>query len=587
MKRVIILLLTTLLAMNGWAQNFSQLMKGYEAYNRFSGSVLVEKNHKILFNYHCGLASVTNQHPNHDTSLYNLASVSKTITAAAIFRLHDQGKLSVYDRVDKYLPGFIDDSTANIRIINLLNHTSGMAANICQSDEQGNGLVLPTRDPISCDSMLLKFKNTRLKFKPGSQFEYNNYGYILLAYVIEKVSGIDYATYIQHEISQPAGMNHTFFKTNIQGAISEGYAGIGTKVRKSVTDQEYHPSWIVGASGIYSTANDLSKFMDAVFNDQLFSAKTRQLMLDSCISSSFHGVQWTLGWSKHTFAKEPYYAHSGSDNGYSTKIIYLPSQQVKVVILSNLVRDLADESLKGAKFSFVDEISENILKLLFKQEVTCLPTPKPLNNQAMAGTYKLDATHKMTLKAIGDTLRLSIDSLSLFEYAINSPVNDTSTYVSRCNLFTQNLRKGSFDGFEVYVNAELKKQLFNKNSISQLTGGWSHITKQSGNYLSSTIYKKVDEPNNHSYYVAHHFEKSEVLMVLSFSNDGLMQGLFILNILPKCTVKQVCLTKVGSNSYFIDGYRHGGYPDYTVTYNRKSKLLNFISANENFSALKE
>ncbi len=570
----------------GMAQDFTKILKGYEAYNRFWGSILVVQNHHVVFQANNGFANIDLKIPNDTNALYNLASVSKTLTAAAIFKLHDQGKLSVFDRVDKYLPGFIDADSKNIRIINLLNHTSGMEANICQSDDQGNGLVLPDNKPVSRDSMLAKFCHTKLKFVPGTEFEYNNYGYVLLAYIIEKVSGDNFATYMQHEICQPAGMYHTFFKSALSEPASTGYAGIGTIERKPVTAQEYDPSWIMGAGGMYASVTDMSKFIDAVFSNRFFSENTRHLMLDSCVNSTFPNVQWTLGWEKQTFENETYYAHSGSDNGYSTKIIYMPSKKLSIIILSNLVRDLTDESIKGAKFSFVEDISENILQLMFQQQVEFLPLPAKNTDLSICGSYQLDSLHTMKVFSRNDTLMLSFCPLSIFDYSIHLPLSENSENMNICRKFSDAIVSGNLEGFEVYVSDDLKANLFNKEAIGRLTGGWNFITAQSGAFQSYTIYKVDNDQSSLSYHIAYHFEKSEVLMVLTFNAGGIIQGLFILNILPRCAIVPVQMYAVGENHYFVDGYHYGGYPDFRITFDPVCHALNFKSYADSFSAVK-
>lgn len=568
------------------AQEFSKLLDGYQAYNRFWGSILVMHDGKVLFQKNYGYSNYDSKQKNNANTFYNLASVTKTITAAAILKLHDEGKLNIYDRVDKYLPNFIDDQTQDIRIINLLNHTSGMTANICQSDDQGNGLVLPDKNPVTRDSLIAKFKHTALKFKPGTKFEYNNYAYTLLAFIVEQVSGTDFATYLNKEIFLPSNMHNTFFKPNLPVVSSTGYSGIGTNNIQPVNSEEYNPTWILGAGGMYSTADDMSKFINSVFSNKLFSEKTKALMLDTCVESSFPGVKWTLGWSKHSFENETYYTHGGSDNGYSTQIVYIPSKNISVIILSNLVKDLKNESIKGAKFSFVEDISENILKLLYNKEVTFLPVPVKSTNKSIVGMYNLDESNKISVSFKDNSLILTFDKSSLFDYIMNAEVKETSENISTCHKFSTSIVSGEFEGFEKYVSDDMRKNLFNKESIAKLTGGWNYITAQSGKYISNTIYNVKKEQGNTNYYIAYHFEKNEIVTVLSFNDTNVLQGLFILNVLPKCNIAQVELHTIGENKYFVDGYRYGGYKDYIVLFDKEKQKIIFKTDDEEFFAFK-
>jgi CubicO group peptidase (beta-lactamase class C family) len=165
-----------------------------------------------------------------ESSLFNLASVTKVFTATSILKLHEEGKLSIFDRVDKYIPGFINDNTDSLTIINLLNHTSGMIANLAQTDDfskHGNEVV-PDSEIVTTDQLISKFRDTKLKSRPGERFNYNNYGYLLLGYIIEKVTGMDYLDYLNKEIFPVAGMTNTYGQRFLPVQPVKGYTGIGT-----------------------------------------------------------------------------------------------------------------------------------------------------------------------------------------------------------------------------------------------------------------------------------------------------------------------------------------------------------------------
>jgi CubicO group peptidase (beta-lactamase class C family) len=581
-----LLIIALLLQLNGKAQEFTQLMNGYSAYNRFWGNILVLKGEKVLFQNSYGFADKENGIKNDVATVFNLASVTKTITGAAILRLHDQGKLSVYDKVDKYIPGFIADDTKDVKIINLLNHTSGLSANILQVDEQGNGLVMPEKKQVSMDSLLSKFRHTKLKFQPGTKFEYNNYAYTLLAFIIEQVSGCSYANYLKNEFFQQAKMDHTFYKPDLNIEPALAYSGLGTNYIHAVGKSEFHSSWIMGAGDLYSTTGDLANFYSALFTNQFFSEKTTNLMLDTCVDASSPNIKWALGWSKYEIEGKVCFTHSGNDNGCSTKIIYIPSDDIYVIILSNLSRDTQNKSLQGAKFSFVDDISDQVVKLIQNKEVSFLPLPKGKANKKLSGNFDLDEEHNLKIAFQNDSLFLSADQVTLFDYTLYRSLKEESENIAVCRNFNAVINTGELNGFEKNVTTEMQENLFNKESIGKLVGGWKNLTSGSGKYQSFTIYKVNIEPGNKSYRIAYHFEKSDILMTLSFNDSGLMQGLFITNILPKCTVAKVALIPVATNKYFVDGYSYGGYKDYLVEFEKSTGKLSIKAANEEFSAVK-
>src|SRR4030042_6380486 len=232
MKKQALILLTMILIMisdPGRAQSISDLIDGYFAYNRFWGNVLVAQNDKIIFQKSYGFADKDRQIMNDAGTLFSLASVTKALTATAIFKLQEEGKLSVYDRVDKYIPGFINDKTDNLTILNLLNHTSGMAANISHSDDFSKEKSShPDKEIVTLEQLIDRNRGKKLKSRPGERYDYNNYGYILLAYIIEKASGMDYMSYLEKAIFSETGMTETGDQKVLPRQPAIGYFGIGT-----------------------------------------------------------------------------------------------------------------------------------------------------------------------------------------------------------------------------------------------------------------------------------------------------------------------------------------------------------------------
>ncbi len=565
------------------SQSISELLDGYYAFNRFWGNVLVVQDNNVVFQKSYGYADKDNKIKNEENTIFDLGSVTKTMTAVAVLTLHDQGKLSVYDRVDKYIPDFINDNTENITIINLLNHTSGMAANIGRIDEEGKS-ILPSSEPVSLQDLVEKFKSSKLKYQPGKRYEYNNYGYTLLAYIIEKVSGMSYADYLNQAILSKANMMSTFYKLNLEKRPAIGYSGVGTNDIFPAKD-EFHPSWIIGAGYMFSTTNDLAKYMKAVFSHQLFSENTLNLMMDTLFTTRKGGKYWALGWEKQKTDGLDCYAHSGGVFGYSSRIAYLPEKNTYIIVLSNLVKDIKFDEIYSAKFSFVDEIVENIIKIQNNKTVTYLPVPKGKADKDLMGSYKFDNSHFADLLIRNDTLVLSTDpkgTYTLFDYCYNTEIADTGRNYPICSKFAKSILAANFDGFEENATDEMKKGLFNPEGIKQINGAWKSYTSQSGNFLSYNICNRTES----NYTIAFHYEKAEIIMQLSFNSNNLLQGLFFKNVLPKCEIHSVSMVPVGNNEYVVDGYKYGGYDDYRIKYDKLEQTLSFKNATEIFNAQK-
>ncbi len=563
------------------SQGISDLVGGYYAYNRFWGNILVAQNGKIIFQQSYGYADKERDIKNDSSTLFNLASVTKPITAAAIFKLHDEGRLSVFDRVDKYVPGFINDETDSITIINLLNHTSGVVTH-------PEGSALSQHEPVTLEQMISLFRDTKLKSRPGTSFEYNNFGYIFLAYIIEKVTGMDYYEYLNIALFQEAGMTHTYPQLNLPGTGATGHVGIGTP-NNHPTRSQAHPSWYKGAAGIYSTSGDLLRFLEAVFSSQLFSEPTLELMLDSCVHTHKGNILCTPGWQKNGIDGWDWYSHGGSIEGFSSRIGYVPEENISIVILSNLVRDFRYEGISSVNFSFVDEIAENIISILHGKTVTCLPVPKGKPDQKLSGEYKLDDTHLINLSFRDDSLFLTTGingDFTLFDYHLNREINDTSGDYKICKIFSSSLETNHFDGFEKYATEQMQQAVFNEEHINGITNFWQSMPSRAGKYLSSNIYDRHVQPGHTDYSLAFHFEEAEVTMQISFNEQGLINGFYILKLMPRCHIKTVNLIPTGRHEYFVDGYRYGGYSDFRVEYDQQKRSFFFNASEASFEATK-
>ncbi len=221
MKKALVLVTVFFFGFNTFGQsnsdkalknNIDTLFESYVHYNRFIGSVLISKDNHIIYQKSFGFADAAAHKKNTDKSIFKIASLTKSLTAVGILKLVEDGKLSLGTPLSKYFPDFIPGHSKNITIQQLLNNSSGMEANIGRTDESGNGLM-PEVSPITLDELLGKFKDSKLKFEPGTGYEYNNFGYLLLAHIIEKVSGQRYADFMDEAVFKPANMKNSAVET--------------------------------------------------------------------------------------------------------------------------------------------------------------------------------------------------------------------------------------------------------------------------------------------------------------------------------------------------------------------------------------
>ena len=202
------------------------------------GVVGVIKEGRLIFTKAYGLANFETKEPVKASTLFNLASVSKQFTAAAILLLANEKKLSINDDIRKYLPDFPDYGYP-ITIENLIHHTSGI-----KSFDVLRLMAGTLYSKEACDdSYNLIVKQKSLNFKPGEEYEYSNSGYVLLAKIIEKVSGMKFSEFMKERIFQPAGMNRTLIysdpeKTVMNSAVGHINGG-DEKFRRSCRPEQY------------------------------------------------------------------------------------------------------------------------------------------------------------------------------------------------------------------------------------------------------------------------------------------------------------------------------------------------------------
>ena len=217
---------------------------------------MISKGDQIIYQKSVGYANIEKNKKNTKKSVFSIASLTKPLTAVGIMTLVENGKLTLETTLNTYFPNFIPKYSQKITIRHLLNHSSGLQANIGRIDDNGNG-YMPGKTRISLPELFEKFKNTKLNFEPGKGYEYNNFGYTLLAYIIEKISKKSYAEYMNEAVFKPANMKNTTADNNkTLKRKAYPHTGLGFKEFR-VFKNESHPSLVIGAGNIKSTTGDL------------------------------------------------------------------------------------------------------------------------------------------------------------------------------------------------------------------------------------------------------------------------------------------------------------------------------------------
>jgi CubicO group peptidase (beta-lactamase class C family) len=255
---------------------------------------------------------------------FRLASLTKQFTAAAILLLEQDGRLGVEDSVRQWLPG-LPVAADGMTIRQLLTHTSGL---IDYEDLIPEGTTSPLRD---ADVLHLLETEDRGYFSPGTQYRYSNSGYALLALIVGRASGEDFASYLRRRIFLPLGMRNTVaFEAGVSVVAHRafGYSAAG---RSWVRTDQSLTSATLGDGGIYSSVDDLAQWDAALYDGRLLQPESLRLAFQPATATDDPSVQYGFGWR---ITGETRW-HSGETLGFRNVIVRWPAHRLTVIVLTN------------------------------------------------------------------------------------------------------------------------------------------------------------------------------------------------------------------------------------------------------------
>lgn len=301
------------------------------AEHRVAGvSVAVAKNGRTILAKGYGFADLENDVPATAETVFRIGSVTKQFTSAAIMRLVEQGKLSLDDTLQKFLPTFPTQGN-RVTVRHLLNHTSGIKS----YTSLGPRWQRIMRLDLAPDSMVALFANEPFDFKPGEAYRYNNSGYFLLGVVIEKLSGKTYGQYLQDEFFTPLGLKSTVYcdqapliKRRAQGYTPRPGAPFINAEPLSMT-QPY------AAGSLCSTVNDLVTWTLALSSGKVVSAASYALMTTPGTLNDGKPMTYGFGLGMGTLRGHRQVSHNGGINGFVSEVHHYTDDSVVTVVLTN------------------------------------------------------------------------------------------------------------------------------------------------------------------------------------------------------------------------------------------------------------
>jgi CubicO group peptidase (beta-lactamase class C family) len=437
---------------------YDSLLQSHFLSNGPGAVALIVNNGKVIYSRAFGMANIELAVPMDTTKLFRIGSITKQFTASAILKLVEEGKLSLKDEITKFIPDY-PTRGYHITIEHLLTHTSGIKSYTDMSEwtEEVQKRSFTPR------SLIGWFRDQPSDFAPGEEFRYNNSAYCILGYIIEKVSGKSYASYLQDEIFTPLGLKHTFYdSTNV---IIPNRANGYEKTNGSIENARYlDMSQPYSAGALLSNASDLYKWTKAVMEGKLIPNELRSRAQTPYKLNNGKLINYGYGWFLLNIKGVPSIEHGGGINGFSTYCLYLPSRDIFVTLLTNCTHtEVADLAVKMAALALNNPYFNQSIKL-------------PIDSlQKYQGVY-LSNDKEESIVRLKDTC--------LYGW-INGSKRLKFTASGKDRFFVD----GSFTSFEFYRNS--------KNEIDSMTSldraAVIHWTKTS-KPLPSIKYEQLQEP---------------------------------------------------------------------------------------------
>ncbi|MBY4602444.1 serine hydrolase [Bacillus sp. SPARC3] len=335
--------------------------------HQFNGTVLAAEDGDILYHHSFGYAELMEKRPLKTNSLFELASVSKPFTALGIILLEEKGILGYEDKVERWLPGF---PYLGVTIRHLLNHTSGLPDYIdwfLVNWDQNK--IAVNQDVVD---MLMKEKPPGY-FAPNEGWLYSNTGYVLLAVLIEKASGMSYADFLKQNIFTPVSMTNTrVYNRRLRPEQINDYAygyvydvHSGKYVLPDVLEETKYVVYLDGIQGdgmVNSVTSDLFRLDQALYQDDLISKASKEAAFSPVRLNNGETFDYGFGWVLHNSPKYGrILSHNGSWPGYSTMMIRYIDHHKTLIYLSNKEEDAVYEQsiLKAAENILFDQPYEN------------------------------------------------------------------------------------------------------------------------------------------------------------------------------------------------------------------------------------
>ncbi len=301
------------------AAKMDSLLQALEQYDKAMGTVALARDGKVFYKKSFGYKQLSGKIKNEPDTKFRIGSITKMFTATMVLQLIEEGKLTMETKLGAYFPSV--PNAKDITIEQMLTHHSGLYN---FTDE--NYLTFHTR-PKTQQEVLDIIAGQTPVFNPGERAEYSNTNYLLLGYIIEKITGASYSENLRSRITGKLKLKNTFVGSKINPKNNEAFSYSFNGFNWIVED-ETDMSLPGGAGAIVSNTEDLIKFIDALFHHKLVNSTS----LDSMTTIK---DGYGMGFFQAPFYDKKGYLHNGGIDGFSSSLVYFPDDKLEVALLMN------------------------------------------------------------------------------------------------------------------------------------------------------------------------------------------------------------------------------------------------------------
>ncbi len=520
-KTLLFLLLLTAFASKA---QLKKLFQRESLYGHFSGVVLVETKDSTVLEFCYG---ARNSDKAIDmNSAFDIGSNTKQFTAAAILHLVQSGNFKLHDNINPLLGKYANEKWERVTVHQLLTHTSGIPS-LFQT-EQGLEIFFPEERAISKQDLISKFSYGKLLFKPGEEFSYSNSGYILLAVIIENVTGRTFEEYMTGMFKK-YGLDNTSFEPGKNAA--QPYYGYRNDLEREAPT--YHSSWFAGGGGVYSTVSDLSKWIDVITSDNFLNEELREKFLKPFTNQGY-GYGWVHSGSR--------VSHDGGNAGFISQLSFDRETNEKVIILTN--RSFEQIHMFGKSTAYLSELSDKCWKHINGEEIEVLPEIKKLTVKEVS-----PFRNGVIVDVMDSTLMITMNGNIPSRVIYNSPLAGKNEQEKKMIEIAQYLKKKKYWSLAKHCDGEMKFVCYS----GMMSIGMKMMKKQTGG-IDEIIPYYVEEGHG---LIRMKGPDGILDLITYFDEEGYIQGIFENGSYEVDKEVLMVAYPIGNNRYYLDGLPYG------------------------------